>query len=287
MRRLDTLADGLGDPRPARRRRGRERRGTARRRLPARRPAPRRRVGRERVHRHRVPAPFLSPLRHVPKLLPADGAGRSAPAPRDQRSRQRCMMVRVTSSSADERGPAFMPQVGQHSAVGLAAAYRICRQIATAHYENFTVGSWLLPRRMRNPIAAIYAFARTADDFADEGEVPAAERLARLAIWQEHLEACYAGRSTDPVFIALADTVARFEIPIVPFRRLLEAFRQDVAFQPLGTFAELRAYCRLSADPVGHLVLALFGYRDAERRALADQICTGLQLANFWQDVSR
>lgn len=195
-------------------------------------------------------------------------------------------MVSVTRSPADERGPAPVPQVGQHSAVGLDAAYRICRQIATAHYENFTVGSWLLPRRMRNPIAAIYAFARTADDFADEGEVPAAERLARLAVWQEHLEACYAGRSTDPVFIALADTVARFEIPIVPFRRLLEAFRQDVAFQPLETFAELRAYCRLSADPVGHLVLALFGYRDAERRVLADQICTGLQLANFWQDVS-
>src|SRR5262249_54284147 len=146
--------------------------------------------------------------------------------------RGRCVMAGATSAAAAERAMVPVPRLGQHSGVGIEAAYRICRQIATAHYENFTVGSWLLPRRLRNPIAAIYAFARTADDFADEGDVPAAERLARLAVWEEHLQACYAGRATDPVFIALADTVARFDIPIVPFRRLLEAFRQDVAFQP-------------------------------------------------------
>jgi phytoene synthase len=175
----------------------------------------------------------------------------------------------------------------QRAGVELAAAYRICRRIAAAHYENFTVGSWLLPRRLRGPIAAIYAFARIADDFADEGEAEPVERLARLAAWEDHLRACYAGRASDPVFIALGDTVARFDIPIDPFRRLLEAFRQDVAFRPFATFADLRGYCRRSADPVGELILALFGYRDDERRALAGEICTGLQLANFWQDVAR
>lgn len=168
----------------------------------------------------------------------------------------------------------------------VAAAYRHCRRIATAHYENFTVGSWVLPRRLRLPIAAIYVFARSADDIADEGTLTAGERLARLAAWEAKLDACYAGRATDPVFIALADTVRRFDLPIKPFRRLLEAFRQDVHFAPFASFAELRAYCRNSADPVGHLMLALFGYHDAARRELADKICTGLQLANFWQDVA-
>ena len=170
--------------------------------------------------------------------------------------------------------------------LAVADAYRHCRRIATTHYENFTVGSWLLPRRLRLPIAAIYAFARSADDFADEGDVPAPERLARLAAWEDQLAAGYAGRADDPIFVALADTARRFEIPIAPFRRLLEAFRQDVVFEPFATFADLRAYCRRSADPVGHVVLALFGYHDAERQAFSDQICTGLQLANLWQDVA-
>lgn len=168
----------------------------------------------------------------------------------------------------------------------IAAAYRHCWRIATTHYENFTVGSWLLPRHLRRPIAAIYAFARAADDFADEGESAASERVARLADWEKNLDACYAGAATDPVFVALGDTVRRFNIPRDPFLQLLDAFRQDIAFRPFGTFADLRAYCRRSAAPVGHLVLALFGYHDATRRALADEICTGLQLANFWQDVA-
>jgi len=172
------------------------------------------------------------------------------------------------------------------SAASIDAAYRHCWRIAATHYENFTVGSWLLPRRLRRPLAAIYAFARTADDFADEGELSARERLERLAAWEAQLEASYGGRVVDPVFIALADTARRFALPIDPFRRLLVAFRRDVAFQPFATYAELAAYCRDSANPVGHLVLALFGYHDAERQALADQICTGLQLANFWQDVA-
>lgn len=168
----------------------------------------------------------------------------------------------------------------------IAEAYRHCRRLATAHYENFTVGSWLLPRRLRLPIAAIYAFARTADDLADEGGAPPPERLAHLSRWQEQLEACVAGCAEDPVFIALGDTMRRFALPIDPFLHLLEAFRQDVLFEPFATFADLLAYCRRSADPVGRLILALFGYRDTPRQELADRICTGLQLANLWQDVA-
>ncbi len=167
----------------------------------------------------------------------------------------------------------------------LAAAYRHCWRIATAHYENFTVGSWLMPRRLRRHVAAIYAFARTADDLADEGEQPAAERLARLGDWEAALEDCFAGRPRGPLFVALGRTVAECELPIEPFRRLLSAFRSDVVFRPFPTFTALRDYCRCSADPVGHLVLHLFGYRDAFRQEVADRICSGLQLANFWQDL--
>lgn len=167
----------------------------------------------------------------------------------------------------------------------LAAAYAHCVQLATTHYENFTVGSWLLPRRLRQPLAAIYAFARIADDVADEGDASPAERLAGLDAWEAQLEACYAGHATHPVFVALADATRRFAIPIAPFRRLLRAFRRDAAFTPFATDAEALDYCRDSAAPVGHLVLALFGYHDGERQALADRICIGLQLANFYQDV--
>jgi len=168
----------------------------------------------------------------------------------------------------------------------VAAAYRHCWRIATAHYENFTVGSWLLPRRLRDHIAAVYAFARTADDMADEGHLPVADRLARLAAWERQLDACYLGRASDPVFIALRDTVERFAIPSDPFHKLLDAFRQDAAFRRFPTFESLLDYCKRSADPVGHVILYLFGYRDAERQGLSDRICSGLQLANFWQDVA-
>jgi len=182
--------------------------------------------------------------------------------------------------------PALVPPREIRPTSDLAAAYRHCWQIATTHYENFTLGSWLLPKPLRQHIAAIYAFARTADDFADEGTIPAPERLANLRSWSEALDACYAGRATNPIFVALGETVRTFDLPIDPFRNLLRAFVRDVEFRPFETFAELLEYCRCSADPVGHLILYLFGYRDAERQALANQICTGLQLANFWQDVT-
>ncbi len=174
----------------------------------------------------------------------------------------------------------------RHLPASVTEAYRHCWRIATSHYENFTLGSWLLPRRLRRHIAAIYAFARTADDYADEGSLTPAERLAQLDAWEEKLDQCYAGTTSDPIFVALAHTAAQFDLPIEPFRKLLQAFRADAQFRSLETFEDLRRYCECSADPVGHLILYLFGYRDAQRQQLADQICTGLQLTNFCQDIA-
>jgi phytoene synthase len=170
----------------------------------------------------------------------------------------------------------------------LAAAYAHCARIAREHYENFTVGSWLLPRRLRDDLAAVYAFARRGDDVADEG--PEAGRLDRLAAFEAQLLACArdpAG-ADDPVFLALGHTIHAHDVPLAALRELLHAFRRDAAGETraFGTFADVLAYCRSSANPVGHVVLALFGHRDAERQAHADDICTALQLTNFWQDVA-
>ncbi|MBV8361004.1 MAG: squalene synthase HpnC [Deltaproteobacteria bacterium] len=163
----------------------------------------------------------------------------------------------------------------------LAAAYAWCAKIARSHYENFTIASWLMPRAMRRHVHAIYAYARIADDFADE------ERsIARLDQWQHELELAYAGAPRHPVMVALADTARRYDIPQEPFVDLLKAFRSDVQFRGFDTTADLLSYTRYSANPVGRLVLYLFGFRDVERQRLSDLICTGLQLANFWQDVA-
>ena len=170
--------------------------------------------------------------------------------------------------------------------VSLAAAYRHCWRIASGHYENFTIGSWLLPRLQRRHLAAVYAWARTADDLADEGTATPAERLARLDAWERALDDGLAGHATDPIVVATVDTIGRCELPIESFRALLRAFRADADWHDLATDDALLAYCADSANPVGHLVLGLFGHHDVERRALADRICTGLQLANFWQDLS-
>jgi squalene synthase HpnC len=167
----------------------------------------------------------------------------------------------------------------------LRAAFAECERIARAHYENFTLGSRLLPRHLRRHVAALYAFARTADDFADE-EPDRTRALAALAAWERELEACYAGTASHPVFVALADTVRRFALPIELFRDLLAAFRTDVDFRGFATYEELLGYCTRSANPVGRLVLRLFGYADPERDARSDDVCTALQLTNFWQDVA-
>ncbi|MGO9060715.1 MAG: squalene synthase HpnC [Candidatus Binataceae bacterium] len=163
----------------------------------------------------------------------------------------------------------------------LIQAYDYCARIARSHYENFTVASWLMPRAMRPHMYAIYAYARIADDFADEEY-----DLAKLDGWEQELDLAYAGQPRHPVFVALADTVRRFEIPRQPFADLLRAFRSDVDFKGFETIDDLLGYARYSANPVGRLVLYLFGFRDPERQELSDRICTGLQLANFWQDIA-
>lgn len=180
----------------------------------------------------------------------------------------------------------MLTESGTPPSRSLRDAYDHCWAIASRHYENFTLGSRLLPRDLRRHIAAIYAFARSADDLADEGHATSQERLVRLAAYETQLELCVAGRAAAPLFVALGETIRRFELPLDLFRALLAAFRRDAEFRPFETFDQLRDYCRQSADPVGRLVLRLFGYRDAERAGLADRICTGLQLTNFWQDLA-
>jgi squalene synthase HpnC len=170
--------------------------------------------------------------------------------------------------------------------VSLATARAYCRHVATTHYENFTVASVLLPRRLVRHFHAVYAYCRWSDDLADEtsgGE----DALRLIGWWRDELLTCYAGGPRHPVMIALRETVRRFAIPPDPFLNLLVAFEQDQHVRRYESFGQLLGYCRNSADPVGHLVLYLFESFDADRAALADELCTGLQLANFWQDVAR
>lgn len=166
------------------------------------------------------------------------------------------------------------------------AAFRYCARVAREHYENFPVASLFLPRERRPHIAAIYAFARLADDMADEGALSTEQRLKELQSWEEKLRACYLGKADHPVFIALAQTASEKQIPIQLFTDLLAAFRMDVARSRYRTFNDLLGYCRLSANPVGRLVLHVFDDANESKMALSDHICTALQLANFWQDLS-
>jgi squalene synthase HpnC len=158
--------------------------------------------------------------------------------------------------------------------------------LPVAHYENFPVASWLLPARLRPPIEAIYAFARGADDIADEGVAPAAERLADLGRYFAALDAIERGETPlEPPFVRLAAAVREHALPVALLRDLLDAFRQDVTCKRYADFAALGDYCRRSANPVGRLLLHLFGMTDAQSLRESDDVCTALQLANFWQDV--
>ncbi len=168
-------------------------------------------------------------------------------------------------------------------APSLKDAYRHCRRIALGHYENFPVVSVFLPRELRPHIYAVYAYCRIVDDLGDEAE---GDRLALLDEFEAQLRRCYAGEPSGPLFVALADTIRRFDIPAEPFERLIEANRRDQRVKHYETFEELLDYCSCSANPVGQLVLHVFGYSDPERQALSDATCTALQLTNFWQDVS-
>ena len=170
-------------------------------------------------------------------------------------------------------------------APSLAEARQYCRKLATNHYENFSVATWFLPKRLRQHFYNVYAYCRISDDLGDEvGDTRASLQL--LDAWQQELEACYAGSPKHPVFVALSETVQAFEIPKHEFSDLLTAFRQDQTVTRYKSFDDLLGYCKNSANPVGHLVLYLCGYKDSERQLLSDFTCTALQLANFWQDVS-
>lgn len=167
----------------------------------------------------------------------------------------------------------------------LAYSNEYCRRITEGHYENFPVASLFIPPRLRQHIANIYAFARIADDFADE---PAFEgiRMERLDEWEEELSFAYRGKSIHPVFVALSETIHQFSLPEKLFKDLIHAFKIDVVKNRYKNFDEILYYCRHSANPVGRLVLLLFGYENDEWFSWSDSICTALQLANFWQDVS-
>ena len=159
------------------------------------------------------------------------------------------------------------------------------RWLATHHYENFHVVSFLLPKRLHQDFYNVYAYCRWADDLGDEiGDT--AESLRLLAWWRGELDRMYQGYATHPVFAALAPTVREYGIPRQPFSDLIDAFIQDQTVTRYRDWEELFGYCKNSANPVGRLVLYLCGYRDAGRQRLSDATCTALQLANFWQDVT-
>ena len=172
----------------------------------------------------------------------------------------------------------------------LARAYAYCERIARSHYENFPVASRLLPARMRPHIAAIYAFARIADDMADEGTRPAAERVADLDRWGSRLtDALRGGPPSDPhreVFVALRHSIEEHHLPPPLFHDLLSAFRQDVTVTRYATWEAVLDYCRRSANPVGRLVLRVAGYDREDLDSASDPVCTALQLTNFWQDLA-
>ena len=182
--------------------------------------------------------------------------------------------------------------------VGLEAAYASCQRDAQAHYENFPVASLLVPGSMRRHVAAVYAFARAADDFADEGQRLVDERLALLDGWLRRLRLAAASDEPGPppqpgepphtvaIFLAVGASIRARDLPLSLFEDLVSAFRQDVTVTRYATWDALLDYCRRSANPVGRLVLRIAGYHDARMDGWSDAICTALQLTNFWQDLS-
>ncbi len=166
-------------------------------------------------------------------------------------------------------------------------ARRWCRRLASHWYENFSVLSSLVPKALRDDFSALYAFCRWADDLGDEVQSPD-RALELLQWWRRELEQCFSGEPRHPVFIALAPTIERHDLPIKPFDDLIRAFEQDQTVTRYDTWDQVLGYCRLSADPVGRLVLMITGEpRTDELFQLSDAICTGLQLTNHWQDVRR
>lgn len=178
------------------------------------------------------------------------------------------------------------PQATSTQAVSQTDAEAYCRRLARRHYENFPLASWMLPRKLHQHFYNIYAYCRWADDLGDE-TADRAQALSLLAWWRDQLAACYEGLASHPVFVALRGTIEQYSIPREPFADLISAFEQDQRVTEYETFDQLRDYCRRSADPVGRLVLYLCECYSERNVAWSDSICTGLQLANFWQDVAR
>ena len=167
-------------------------------------------------------------------------------------------------------------------------AYQYCLDLAESHYENFPVASKLLPEKTRKPVAAIYAFARKADDLADEGDMQAEERIRQLNILETQLERMARGESSEePAFTALADTIKKYDLPLQLFKDLLSAFKQDVTTTRYNTIDEIQDYARRSANPVGRLMLYLTNNASEENLADSDKVCTALQLINFYQDIQQ
>lgn len=167
----------------------------------------------------------------------------------------------------------------------VSEAFDHCLQIARGHYENFPVASIAIPAKQRPHVAAVYAFARTADDFADEAPFEAV-RMAKLKEWEGHLKDMEEGKAEHPIFIALAETIRTFSIPVSLFYDLLTAFKMDVIVNRYEDFEQVLHYCRYSANPVGRIMLYVMGYPAPKFMEYSDAICTALQLANFWQDIS-
>jgi squalene synthase HpnC len=170
-------------------------------------------------------------------------------------------------------------------APSLAEAQQYCSRLAHSHYENFSVVTWFLPKHLHQHFYNVYAYCRISDDLGDEVGDPQ-ESLALLGQWEAELQQCYSGEPRHPVFVALRQSVLELNIPQHEFSDLLKAFRQDQTTPRYPTFADVLGYCQYSANPVGHLVLYVCGYRDAERQKHSDYTCTALQLANFWQDAA-
>lgn len=164
-------------------------------------------------------------------------------------------------------------------------AFNYCEYLAKKHYENFPVASIIVPKNKRKYIFSIYAFSRIADDYADEDKYKS-NRLELLNDWEDKLEKCYEGHNDHPVFIALFETIKKFNLPKQLFLDLLHAFKMDVSVKRYKNIEEVLSYCRYSANPIGRLMLSLFGYTDEKFHQLSDYICTALQLTNFWQDVA-
>lgn len=176
----------------------------------------------------------------------------------------------------------------QKMPISLTDAYRYCSERVSNHYENFPVASLLLPKRLRQPISVIYAFARTADDFADEGSLTDQQRLDALADYRNKLNACARGESIDdPVFVALADVIQQWQLPVSLLDDLITAFEMDVTKKRFASHHEVLDYCRYSANPVGRLLLHLFGEATEENLHDSDCICSALQIINFLQDIQQ